>query len=68
MGEGPYRMSDQVLPEEYYKRLAEHANKLVLKKPDLNLLRDHPKGEYPIILGNHLKTGHTLSLQNRPTG
>jgi hypothetical protein len=49
MGKGPYRMSDQVHTEEYYKKLTEHANKLALKKPDLNLLRNHPTGEYPIM-------------------
>lgn len=42
-------MSDQPHPEEYYKKLAEHANKLALKKPDLNLLRNHPTGEYSIM-------------------
>jgi hypothetical protein len=42
-------MSQQVQPEEYYKKLIEHANKLALKKPDLNLLRNHPMGEYSIM-------------------
>ena len=42
-------MSDQVHSEEYYKKLTEHANKLALKKPDLNLLRNKPTGEYPIM-------------------
>lgn len=42
-------MSDQVHSEEYYKKLTEHANKLALKKPDLNLLRNQPTGEYPIM-------------------
>jgi hypothetical protein len=32
-----------------YKKLIEHANKLALKKPDLNLLRSHPRGEYSIM-------------------
>ena len=40
---------DALSSEEYYKKLTEHANTLALKKPDLNLLRRHPKGEYPII-------------------
>src|SRR6266851_6820461 len=49
MGKGPYRMSDQVHSGEYYEKLTEHANKLALTKPDLNLLRNHPTGEYPIM-------------------
>jgi hypothetical protein len=42
-------MSQQVHPDEYHEKLTEYANKLALKKPDLNLLRAHPMGEYPIM-------------------
>jgi hypothetical protein len=42
-------MSKQVDPEEYHTKLIEHANVLALKKPDLNLLRNHPMGEYPVM-------------------
>jgi hypothetical protein len=35
-------MSQQVHSEGYNEKLIEHANKLALKRPDLNLLRRHP--------------------------
>lgn len=37
---------------EYTERLIEFANRLVLKRPDLNLLGNHPRNEYPIITQN----------------
>jgi hypothetical protein len=43
-------MSQQVHPEGYNEKLIEHANKLALKRPDLNLLWSHPIGEYPIMV------------------
>ena len=42
-------MSEQINPEGYHKKLIEHANELALKRPDLNLLRSHAMGEYPIM-------------------
>jgi len=39
----------QIEDAEYKTRLIEFANQLVLKRPDLNLLRDHPRGEYPVL-------------------
>jgi hypothetical protein len=35
-------MAQKINPEEYYKKLAEHANKLALQKPDLNLSAELP--------------------------
>lgn len=35
--------------KEYKTRLIEFANQLTLKRPDLNLLRDHPREEYPVL-------------------
>src|SRR5258707_3189322 len=46
---------------EYTERLIEFANRLVLKRPDLNLLGNHPKNDYPIITQNleaHLQERH----------
>lgn len=34
---------------EYKARLTEFANRLALKRPDLSLLRSHPREEYPIL-------------------
>ena len=35
--------------EEYQTRLTEFANRLALKRPDLSLLRGHPREEFPVI-------------------
>jgi hypothetical protein len=34
---------------EYKTRLTKFANQLALKRPDLNLLRGHPREEYPVL-------------------
>lgn len=34
---------------EYQARMTEFANRLALKRPDLNLLRGHPREEFPVI-------------------
>jgi len=39
----------QIEGTEYKSRLIEFANQLALKRPDLNLLRDHPRAEYPVL-------------------
>ncbi len=39
----------QIEGTEYKTRLIEFANQLALKRPDLNLLRDHPRAEYPVL-------------------
>ncbi len=39
----------QIEATEYKTRLIEFANQLALKRPDLNLLRDHPREEYPVL-------------------
>jgi hypothetical protein len=44
-------MSQQVEYDaaEYQARTIEFANRLALKRPDLNLLRGHPREEFPVI-------------------
>ena len=42
-----HRIEDE--DKEYKARLIEFAIQLTLKRPDLNLLRDHPREEYPVL-------------------
>ena len=42
-------MSQQAEDPDYKRRLIEFANHLALKHPDLNILRNHPRNEYPIL-------------------
>src|SRR5579863_4684404 len=39
----------QIEDMDYKTRLIEFANQLALKRPDLNLLRDHPREQYPVL-------------------
>ena len=54
-------MIDQVDQAEYKSRLTEFANRLALKRPNLDLLRGHPREEYPVLtesLEHPLKERH----------
>jgi hypothetical protein len=42
-------MIDQLDQAVYQARLTEFANRLALKRPDLDLLRGHPREEYPVL-------------------
>ena len=42
-------LQHQIEDTGYKTRLITFANQLALKRPDLNLLRDHPREEYPVL-------------------
>ena len=42
-------MPEEPYSSDYKEKLTDFANRLVLKQPDLNILRGHPKEEFPIL-------------------